>query len=92
MLPFAGHLHPKPQPGKRGLLYTPRHFDYGPVHISGHFPEDIVDKPENLYRIGSIEDIEARLPEGDALFSFACAKLWEIYDFLNERRLYNEQN
>lgn len=66
------------------LLHTPRHWDYGPVHISHHLPKALVEKLERLHQVTSLEDIAARLPEADALWAELEAKLLEQYPFLKE--------
>ena len=61
------------------LLHTPRHIDYGTVHISHHLPAADLRRLEALYRIGSIDDIRAALPAADALFDDVCARLRQKY-------------
>jgi hypothetical protein len=50
------------------LVYTPRHSDYGLVHISSHLPHVVTAQLEILYQVSSISDIEDRLPLADELF------------------------
>ena len=61
------------------LLHTPRHLEYGPVHISDHLPAEAVKSLEALYQCRTISDIEERLPLADALFSAAKEALRQKY-------------
>ena len=50
------------------LVYTPRHYEYGLVHISDHLPGEVVAKLERLYQVKSLEEIESNLAFADDLF------------------------
>lgn len=43
------------------LKYEPRTSGYGLVHISEHLPADVLDRLENLHRVGSVEDLARSL-------------------------------
>lgn len=44
------------------LQYTPRHTDYGMVHISHHIPSPPLRRLENLLSVSSLDDIRERMP------------------------------
>ena len=50
------------------IAYTPRHIEYGLVHISDHLPKDAVNKIEALYKINSLDDIKNNLQDAGKLF------------------------
>lgn len=50
------------------IIYTPRHIEYGLVHISDHLPKDEVNKIEALYKINSLDDIKNNLQYAEKLF------------------------
>jgi len=50
------------------LVYTPRHYEYGYMHISEHFPKKVVDDLEELYRVTCMEDIEKLLSKADKIY------------------------
>lgn len=49
-------------------VYTPRHCEYGSVHISRHLPKGWVEKIEKLYRFASFEDIAANISYAEQIF------------------------
>ena len=59
------------------LVYTPRHYEYGYINISEHFPRKIVSDLESLYRVQSVKDIEGLLEKADRLY-------YEVYNALKE--------
>lgn len=66
----------QPLVGLYRLLYTPRHYDYGLVHISNHMPIDAVKEIEYLYKTQSVKDIENILPFADKLYESAVNKIY----------------
>lgn len=52
------------------LIYTPRHSEYGLVHISDHLPKDVVKRIEDLYRVKELIDIEKKLALADEMFKY----------------------
>lgn len=55
------------------IAYTPRHIEYGLVHISDHLPREIVDKVELLYKVSTLDDIKNNLHYAEKLFDEAKA-------------------
>lgn len=64
------------------LVHTPRHWDYGLVHISHHLPETLVKRLERLHQVTSLEEFAVRLPEADALWQELEKQLWKQYPSL----------
>jgi hypothetical protein len=64
------------------LLHTPRHWDYGLVHLSHHVPEDLRLRLESLYRVPDLTAIRERLPEADILFAELDRDVQSRYPFL----------
>ncbi len=62
------------------LIFTPRHPEYGLVHISDHLPADIVERIESLYKIGSLNSISENQREASELMMYATAMFREKYD------------
>lgn len=56
-------------------LHTPRHTEYGLVHISDHLPPEAVESVSALYAVASLQDIEARLPLADRVFAETMERL-----------------
>ncbi|MEG1254592.1 hypothetical protein [Clostridium sp.] len=52
------------------VICTPRHCEYGLVHISDHLPKDIVERIENLYKVQGLMDIEKNLVLADEIFNY----------------------
>ena len=50
------------------LIYTPRHYEYGYIHLSEHFPRKVVEELEELYIITSVSDIENLLEKADEIY------------------------
>lgn len=50
------------------IIYTPRHIEYGLVHISDHFPKETINKIEVLYKVSSLDDIKNNLQYANKLF------------------------
>lgn len=50
------------------IIYTPRHTEYGLVHISDHFPKETINKIEVLYKVSSLDDIKNNLQYANKLF------------------------
>jgi hypothetical protein len=61
------------------LLHTPRHIEYGPVHISDHLPAETVKSLERLHQCSTIADIEGNLALADTLFTSAKEALHQKY-------------
>ena len=64
------------------LLYTPRHHEYGPVHISDHLPDEVVGNLEVLHRFTGLEDIERNLNMANELAARVTAQLQHRYSWL----------
>lgn len=43
------------------VKYTPYLYNWGRIHISRHFPSDVIDKLENLMKIQSLDDLDSNL-------------------------------
>jgi hypothetical protein len=65
----------QPVVGLYRLLHTPRHCEYGLVHISNHLPEEAVRQIECLYKVQSVKDIENILTFADELYDTAVDKI-----------------
>lgn len=50
------------------IIYTPRHIEYGLVHISDHFPKETINKIEVLYKVSNLDDIKNNLQYANKLF------------------------
>lgn len=61
------------------IIYTPRHIEYGIVHISDHLPKEVVTKIELLYKVSSLEDIKNNLIYAQKLFNEAKACVDNLY-------------
>ncbi|MCD4706534.1 MAG: aminoglycoside 6-adenylyltransferase [Candidatus Sabulitectum sp.] len=57
------------------MLYTPLHPDYHIVHISRHLPDDILMRLEELFKINSVTEIEAKSKEALLFFNETLAEL-----------------
>ncbi|MDL2233906.1 hypothetical protein LJC63_10080 [Ruminococcaceae bacterium OttesenSCG-928-L11] len=68
------------------LVYTPRHWDYGLVHISHHLPATLVRDLEPLYQIANLDDIELALVQADRLFERLDREAKGRYAFLTESK------
>ena len=60
------------------LIYTPRHYEYGYMHVSRHFPKDVVRDLETLYKVTGVQDIESALDKADEIYHEAFNALDEI--------------
>jgi hypothetical protein len=57
------------------MKYTPHHPDYFIVHISRHLPADVLARLEDLFKINSVTEIEAKSREALAFFEETAAGL-----------------
>ena len=55
------------------MRYTPLHSDYYIVHISRHFPADVLSRVEYFFQPGSLVDLGTRSREALALFKETAA-------------------
>ena len=63
------------------LLHTPRHADYGMVHLSQHLPADLAALVSCLCQTAGIADIESRLSLADTLYARLLTSLETAYGF-----------
>lgn len=59
------------------MRYTPLHPDYYIVHISRHLPAEVLRRLEDLFQVGSLEEIRVKMHAALALFDETAAFLRE---------------
>jgi hypothetical protein len=57
------------------MRYTPLHPDYYIVHISRHLPAEILGRLENLFKIGSLSELETKSLDAYSFFKETAAFL-----------------
>jgi hypothetical protein len=57
------------------MRYTPLHPDYYIVHITRHLPSDMLARLEELFRVNSVAEIEAKSKEALSFFNEIVAEL-----------------
>jgi hypothetical protein len=57
------------------MRYTPLHPDYYIVHISRHLPSEVLKRLEELFKINSVAEIEAKSHEAKDFFEETAAEL-----------------
>lgn len=55
------------------IRYTPRHIEYGPVHVSDHLPLMLIQRLKHLYQTASLADIARNITDAERL----CRELAE---------------